>query len=261
MMNRVIGVGWDVGGWHGRNNAVVVLEWDDTTRKPALLGKGCKNLPPGVLALPEFVEHFCKKEAKAAVRSAIEDSEATVVVAVDAPLGYPTAFRDFVTNPGKWSGVIDPAARFVLNPLGFRQTDREIAALFPSKTPLSVSFDKLGNPASVAIRHTRHWAKGAGPIVQMTKPAPRELPHIIEVYPALAKATTSRQAAACSEYSGLMGDCSPGSHVYDAWLAAVLALGLAVGDDTFLPALKPTAFEADEGAIWYPTSSAWRLAR
>lgn len=261
MMNRVIGVGWDVGGWHGRNNAVAVLEWNHTTRKPELLGKGCKSLPPGVPSLSDFVEHFCKKEEKAAARSAMEDSEATVVVAVDAPLGYPTAFRDFLTNPGKWSGAIDPSARFVLNQLGFRRTDQEIADIFPSKTPLSVSFDKLGNPASVAIRHTRHWANGAGPIVQKIKPTPRELPYIIEVYPALAKATTLRKAAACPAYSALMGDCSPGSHVYDAWLAAVLALGLAVGDDTSLPALEPTASKADEGAIWYPTSSAWRLAR
>jgi hypothetical protein len=216
------------------------------------------------LALPEFVEHFCGSTVGGVVEAAMSEAKSILIVAVDAPLGYPTAFREFVSNSSSrlatWSDKNNPSGRFIDNPLAFRLTDREIATLFPGKSPLSVSFDKLGNPASVAIRYTRHWANGESPIVQKNKPVARGLPHIIEVYPALAKTTASRKAPARPPYSAVMGECLPGSHLYDARLSAVIALGLALGDDVSLPTIEPTESQEGEGAIWYPSNLDWRLA-
>ena len=264
MKTRVIGVGWDVGGWHGRNNAVVVLEWEDT-EKPKLLGDGCKRLPSKVFDLPKFVEHFCGPTASNAVETAINDSKSMVIVAADAPLGYPTAFRELVSNPGTGSDNIAPSSRFIDNPLAFRETDREIERDF-GKLPLSVSFDKLGNAASVAILHTLKWTGGDGPLIEKTELLTHKKPHIIEVYPALSKEMASRRATACERYRELNSyPATERPHFFDAWLAAVLALGFGVDDDTLLPTLKPTKSpiksQSNEGAIWYPRSRDWRIRK
>ncbi len=76
----IVAVGWDVGGWHGTGNAVVVLGWDGT--RVHRLGVGQGPLLAGGAALGDFVEAFCGTGAREALRASTG-----VVVAVDAPLG------------------------------------------------------------------------------------------------------------------------------------------------------------------------------
>lgn len=248
-MTTVVGVGWDVGGWHGKGNAVVVVRW--TGERVQCLGAGCERLPVGSPSLADFVAHFCRAVAATAVRTAV-----SVVVAIDAPLGFPTAFRELLTDPT--ATPQNPRGTFIDNRLAFRETDREIARRFPRKPPLSASFDKLGNPATVAMRHAYAWTRGAGPLVTRdATPAPG-LPAVIEVYPALSKEASERKSAARARYRAHI-DPDPHPHLYDAAISAVLALGWAVGDDARLPRLAVTASEPGEGAIWYPAHSDWTL--
>jgi len=251
-MTEVVAVGWDVGGWHGTGNAVVVMRWDGA--RVQRLGEGCRVLPAGVPTLDAFVAAFCGAEAVAALRTA-----ARVVVGIDAPLGYPLAFRAFVASPATAGVEVEPFAAFLDNPLAFRATDRAIAARFPRKAPLSASFDKLGNPATVAMRHAWAWTAGRGPLARAEDRPTQGAPAVIEVYPALAKAEPRRAADAAPRYRPLLDGLPPGSHLYDAALAAVLALGWAAGDDERLPRMAVTESEPGEGAIWYPAHPEWRL--
>jgi hypothetical protein len=251
-MSAVVGIGWDVGGWHGRGNAVVALRWTGDRIEP--LGDGCKALPDDVCSLDGFVNHFCGDAAASAVRSA-----AVVVVGIDAPLGFPTAFRELLADLAGARVPPRPTSGFLENPLAFRETDREIARRFPSKAPLSAAFDKLGNPATVAMHYARRWTAGSGPVVDRETPRARRVPVAIEVYPALSKREPRRAASAMSPYGPALGERSPDTHVYDAAIAAILALGWAVGDDAVLPRLAVTASERGEGAIWYPAHPEWRL--
>lgn len=251
-MSSVIGIGWDVGGWHGKGNAVVALRW--TGGRVESLGDGCKPLPADLCSLSEFVKHFCGDAAASALGSA-----ALVVVGIDAPLGFPNAFRELLADPAGARVSPNPTSAFLENPLAFRKTDREIAQRFPSKAPLSAAFDKLGNPATVAMLYARRWTEGSGPVVgRETQLAPRE-PVAIEVYPALSKQEPQRAAFARAAYRSALADRAPDTHVYDAAIAAILALGWAIGDDAVLPRLAVTASEPGEGAIWYPAHPDWCL--
>lgn len=88
-----LGIGWDVGGWRGKAQGVAVVEWDG--QSPQWLGSStCFSLSKlkddwsvaDLLrcAWPEaptdILEHRC------------------VVLAVDAPLEFPIAFRDLLTE-------------------------------------------------------------------------------------------------------------------------------------------------------------------
>jgi hypothetical protein len=182
-----------------------------------------------------------------------------VVVGVDAPLGYPRAFRAFVADPSVPGEPVDPTGPFLRNPLAFRVTDRAIAERFPRKAPLSASCDKLGNPATVAMRHAWVWTNGRGPRVDLSDRPDPDAPAVIEVYPALSKVEPRRAAEATVRYRPLLDGLVAGSHRYDAALSAVLALGWAVGDDVVLPRMGVTPSDPGEGAIWYPTHPDWSL--
>jgi hypothetical protein len=249
-METVIGIGWDVGGWHGTGNAVVVLRW--TEGRVERIGAGCERLPRSVPTLADFVAHFCESAAAEAVVAS--DS---VVVGIDAPLGLPTDFRSLVA--GDVVGGADPEAPFLENRLAFRETDRAIARRFPSKAPLSASFDKLGNPATVAMVYANAWTRGAGPRVRREAASGGELPAVLEVYPALSKRLPTRASAARPSYAEHLSGLAPDTHLYDAAISAVLALGWACGDDVSLPRLSVTESDPGEGAIWFPTHTDWTL--
>jgi hypothetical protein len=240
-MEPIIGIGWDVGGWHGSGNAVVVLRW--AGGRMERVGAGCERLPRSVPTLADF-------EAIVACRS--------VVVGIDAPLGLPTDYRALVSN-GTFTGCPDPTAPFLENRLAFRETDRAIARRFPSKAPLSASFDKLGNPATVAMLYASAWTRGAGPRVGRESSSGGDVPVVLEVYPALSKDAPTRASAARPAYAGHLGGLAPDTHLYDAAISAILALGWACGDDVSLPRLSITESEPGEGAIWFPTHMDWTL--
>ena len=72
------------------------------------------------------------------------------------------------------------------NPLAYRETDRHVYRAF-GKKPLSGSFDKLGNNATVAMVYTRRLsATGQLRVMPFDEPL-IGIPTAIEVYPALLK--------------------------------------------------------------------------
>lgn len=85
------------------------------------------------------------------------------------------------------------------NPLAYRETDRHIYRTF-LKRPLSGSFDKLGNNATVAMVHTSRLATAGQLRVAPFDESQIGIPTAIEVYPALLKQKKrigDRSAAAC----------------------------------------------------------------
>ena len=120
------------------------------------------------------------------------------------------------------------------------------------KTPLSATFDKLGNPASVARWYVQQWTRtGARPhfkmMVSKAKPPPFSL---IEVYPALAKVMPQKKSKACAGYKKIIKRVAQRNEdEKDAVLCAALALAYRRGDSKKLPRLDVATGGLKEGAI------------
>ena len=143
MLRRVLGIGWDVGGWRGNGQGIAVVEWADNS--PQWLGS------PTSFSLSNLVEDWgvddlVRRSWPEAPQDILNNRE--VVLAIDAPLGFPIAFRDLLGGgPGPSIDLKNPE---IENRLAYRETDRNIHRTF-RKRPLSASFDRIGNPATVAI--------------------------------------------------------------------------------------------------------------
>jgi hypothetical protein len=178
--NELLAVGWDVGGWVGRKQAVAVaafgpngVEWRGTATAFRLA-----DLPYPHWSLLDLI--------RLAWRAAPDDTleRHRIVLAIDAPLGFPRAFTQLLTT-----GEVPPFAPDapeVDNPLAYRDCDRHIFRTF-SKKPLSASFDKLGNNATVAMHHAKRLARLHNARVLPFDAADDTAHTIIEVYPALSK--------------------------------------------------------------------------
>ena len=230
-MNRpLLGVGWDVGGWIGKAQAVAVatlstesVSWLGTARTFAL--RKFDNAQWTLLDL---------------IRMAWTDAPADtleqyrVVLAVDSPFGFPMGFVDFL-NTGSLP-PFDVKAREIDNPLAYRECDRYIHATF-NKKPLSASFDKLGNNATVAMHHVRRLARLHAARV-LPFDAPDEQSHtIIEVYPALSKVPGHGRCYATIQRH-LPDSAKAGTDACDACICSVMALAFgAAGSAPSVPVL------------------------
>ncbi len=170
-----------------------------------------------------------------------------VVLAIDAPLGFPIEFAQLLGG-----GAVDaPQARGreIENRLAYRDTDREVYRVFKKK-PLSASFDKLGNNATVAMVHCRRLAVTKQLCVVPSDQEDGTIPTAIEVYPALIK-----NARYVSRFGALIPKHTTDPDALDAALCALL--GLAYVGDARLPHLhRPAERQMDaarrEGWIYYP---------
>jgi hypothetical protein len=157
----------------------------------------------------------------------------------------------------------DPSGPEIENPLAYRETDRHIYRTFRKK-PLSGSFDKLGNNATVAMVHTRRLSTAGQLRVAPFDEPQIGIPTAIEVYPALLKRKkriSDQSAAECFPTVGalLPRNVSDGTDECDACLCALLALAYGYrGQFVGLPTIQgPTdAIEETkhEGWIFYPAS-------
>lgn len=141
-----------------------------------------------------------------------------IVLAIDAPLGFPVAFRDLLLR----KPVSDMAPDSQIgNLLAHREAERWILKTF-KKRALSASFDKLGNNATVAMYYAARWSEQA---TMAIVPFQQEQPDghvIIEVYPALVKKPGGTECY--SRFQCLLPDgLQPGTDEYDAAICAVLA--------------------------------------
>ena len=154
-----------------------------------------------------------------------------VILAVDAPFGFPHAFRALLngTPATHWR-----ASGQISNPYAYRQTDRVIHQRF--KTPLSASFDKLGNNATVAMHCLAAWREESRLQVLPFDESDADEPVAIEVYPALIRtsATGARPdwyRLIAPDWVDTTGDAS------DAVVCAALAMAWACPGQWGLPML------------------------
>ena len=231
----VLGIGWDVGGWMGKKQGVAAvrlgadgLHW--VGRPTAFqLSRRDRLTPEDLLR-------------RAGVDQVLPDER--IVVAIDAPLGFPSSFCRFVSGwpfgDKEHLPSLGRPHREIDNELAYRETDRHIHEQFrivqddvvtkTAKKPLSATFDKLGNNATVAISHVRSWREEHGFVVRpMDAYAEGQNRTVIETYPALVKERRSeaRGERVQAWFRDRMGDIPEGmtepSDEFDAAICAVLA--------------------------------------
>ena len=227
-MRKILAVGWDVGGWRGAKQAVAVMRQLDRQRDWVGIPRTFK------------IEAFTQSGGSLLdlIRFGWPDvpidvfDQYRIIVAIDAPLGFPVAFQQLISRKPSAKIELGPE---INNPFAYRETDRWVHQSF-GKKPLSASFDKLGNVATVAMYHAERWAITAGfPIVPFQ---PDDDHHaIIEVYPALVKDPATSVCA--SQFARhLPGDLPARSDKLDAAICALHALAYALqGQDRDLPRL------------------------
>ena len=126
-------IGWDVGGMHGEKNALCMLKEENNWQCDISSFKKPKNAAAPEQKAEEIVETICKA------------SKGTTLLAIDAPLSFPLAFREAIGSRSfdhplpnmSEEGLID-------NPLAFRDCERFVFCV-TGKRPLSGSFDQLTN--------------------------------------------------------------------------------------------------------------------
>ena len=176
-----------------------------------------------------------------------------MVLAIDAPLAFPRAFRDLLN--GADVPPFAPDSPEINNPLAYRQSDRRIFEVF-GKKPLSASFDKLGNNATVAMVLARRLARRHGAKVVPFDEVEERAHSIIEVYPALAK--VPKDTCCFPPMQRLLPPgVIAGTDESDAAICAVLALAFAArGTYAELPSLggpddASLVAAREEGWIYY----------
>ena len=152
MQRPVVAIGWDAGGWRGKKQGLAALVCHENGEISLLQRPTGRSLEQWdeVRRLDEFIQ---------VATAGTVTRQSHRVVAIDAPLGFPSAFTHLLNGE---AAVVDLEKEMIHNPYAFRETDREIAARF--KMPLSASFDKLGNNATVAMHYVSGW-RGEGPRV------------------------------------------------------------------------------------------------
>ncbi|QQK76145.1 DUF429 domain-containing protein [Salicibibacter cibarius] len=247
MTDKSIGIGWDVGGWMGNNHGVAICEWDPATNTIDWIGT------PTEIAIPEnenlSLQYLIDASGDPFKLETINDHR--IIIGVDAPLGYPKAFIQLIN--GKINQV-DKPEKEIYNPLAYRYTDRVIYETW-GKKPLSAVFDRIGNNATAAMSHAKMWEKHDGfKICPMAKREKTDKKLIIEVYPALVKASKTAVAHAnLTQY--LPTDIKPGTDAYDACICALYAIAFGA-DDAPLPSIASPPAHAEEvvkeeGWIYY----------
>lgn len=241
-MKRIIGIGWDVGGWLGKKHGIATAEYSGDKIK-WVLKPSATGLPESGFVPRDFYPDFDN-----------HDDTVIVTAGIDAALAYPAAFRRLVS--GQDAKIEKPGAE-IDNLFAYRDTERHIYQMFQKK-PLSATFDKLGNNTSLAIMTARKWCREYNFCLQPANKAGEHHTshHLIEVYPSLIK---SKGFAPI--YSQLIKHIPPevkvNSDAFDAALCALLAVSYGLsGESTLLPALvfPPDDWnnENGEGWIYYP---------
>ncbi len=238
----LIGLGWDVGGWQGKKQGFAVAVWDgmniEWKNSPYVTSLAQLGSDPSKV-LDNLWKRFLGKEIS---------PDDTVVIGIDAPLGWPRDFQALINNASEFP---KREKKQIKNRFAYRKTEQYIYEKY-EKMPLSASFDKLGNNATVAISYAKEWAN---------RDLYRVLPQqrnffcrraIIEVYPGLEKLRDSFKndavQSALDRWASLSHDAPD---AYDAAICALLALSMAdQTGETRLPRLEvPEDKEIDETVL------------
>ncbi|ADH98803.1 DUF429 domain-containing protein [Salisediminibacterium selenitireducens] len=248
MTGRVIGIGWDVGGWMGSNHGLAVCEWIASENSVFWHGSQVgTSLPTDrLMGIGDIL---------AATDSGLSLTETDrVTLGIDAPLGYPVAFQKLLHEEAH-EAVTRPE-REIDNPYAYRLTDRLIHRRFMKK-PLSASFDRIGNNATVALSHAAEWREEGFKRMPHEETAyGNSLRQLIEVYPALVK--TGRFKEATEPFRSVMPPLlEVGTDVYDAAICALYALAFSIPEPSRLlklerPSERDMTLARTEGWIYHP---------
>lgn len=215
---EIIAIGWDVRGWQSREQAVAVAALHDGGLSWPGLAKAF-DFETGRRPGPDrLVDATANPELERCIERA-----GRVVVAIDAPLAFPRAFTELQLGRGRQERM--PSE--IENPLAYRDCDRWIRNAH-GKKPLSAAFDRLGNPATLAMTVSAALREAGYRVVPIDGgPADRS---VIEVYPGVHKRGAARIDAAIEPLARHLPDgVDPGSDLYDAAICAVLGLVFAGG--------------------------------
>lgn len=247
VIDTVIGIGWDVGGWMGSNHGVAVCVWERRTNQIRWLGKAAEISIPAqsLLSLKQLTY-----EVDPTFTLNAADPNTLIVIGADAPLGFPAAFNRLINGE---KPKMQKPDKEIYNPFAYRFTDREIYRVFKKK-PLSASYDRIGNNATVAMMHARHWEIEGFKTLPFTEINETDRRHMIEVYPALVK--EKRFEEAHNDLKRFFPeDAVPGTDAYDACICALYAVAFG-SEGKVLPELAgpPMGKESEikeEGWIYY----------
>ncbi|MFW6266173.1 MAG: hypothetical protein ACOC21_01265 [Halanaerobiales bacterium] len=247
--NRVIAVGWDVGGWMGSNHGFAVSKWNKEQ------GRVEWAAVPASYSIPYdslfYLDHIFSKMGLEKLNK-LEDNK--IIVAVDASLGYSKEYINFIQGKNKY---FKKPQKEIYNPLAYRETERIIYKKF-NKKPLSAPFDRLGNNSTVAISHCRLWKEKYGfklnPQDISEKNEEGENRIIIEVYPSLLKDEKFCDIEKRMR-ERIPAEVKRGTDAYDASLCSLMALSKEVEDkqlDIPEPAGPPEGYsKTEEGWIFH----------
>lgn len=212
MNNTLYALGWDVGGWMGQNNSFVLLKSNGNNDELNWYFNANNY------QLNENELFDLKTILNDLVSRSLLLENVDLVIGIDAPLTFPKKFIQFINREKEY---IKKPELEIFNPLAFRSTDRYIYRRY-GKKPLSATFDRLGNNATVAISHLRYWQKELDIEVnnlQFNKNAV----NIIETYPALLKPGKYKKAFP-KLHKLIPKSIKEGTDQYDAALCALMAL-------------------------------------
>ncbi|MFM5709359.1 MAG: DUF429 domain-containing protein [Aeromonas veronii] len=239
-----IGIGWDVRGWQGSAQAVAVVGWQADSNSLHWLGVSplfrlSSRVAPDLAALlrPALQNELTLMQVEACPQLAL---------GIDAPLAFPRALRGLLNGQPHSCAVPE---REIDNPYAYRDCERWLYQQY-GKKPLSATFDRLGNNATLALSMLPRLSD----LQLVPTVAPKASRAVLEVYPALAKVGGKASPARPELAALLPADVLVGTDRYDAVLCALMALQYAAGGKvTVLPELisPPSDMPCDEGWVYH----------
>lgn len=230
-MKPVIGIGWDVGGWQGSNHGWAACRWTSDNTVEWMGDPTTLRIPDGGrLELDDVIQRLtgCSLSSLQSER---------LVIAVDAPLSFPRAFKELLG--GKSFDFVRPP-REIDSRLAYRDTDRHVHAENGRK-PLSAAFDRLGTNSTVAMVHIHHWKQQWQFSVARGASSGHGRWDIIEVYPALAKYKRDSNAALPGIAHLLPAEGQLNQDSFDAAICALHAVQFGADDrfEELPPLVRP----------------------
>lgn len=247
-----LAIGWDVGGWSGKNHGICILEAKETSL--TLLEAHTLD----IYRTKELIEKYLADYHKTHLIS----------IGIDAPLSFPKLFQQVLQESPL--GVFDAIKEQPkTNPMAWRGTDLFIKEKF-RKTPLSPSFSFLSSNATVAITLLGELREKY-PLLTLRPTEAKQPLKVMEVYPGLLKSTKIQQHSVFNQYqqllygsvfSGITGfdyyfkGAKEKSDLADGAICALYALGAT--PTALVPSLElriPHGISSEvveEGWIYYP---------
>jgi predicted nuclease with RNAse H fold len=240
----VVAIGWDVRGWRSRDQAVAVLAFESPDSPANWLGvSGQFQLATGEpLGLSSLIEPATGRQLDMARLKA-----ARVVIGIDAPLAFPRRLIELLDAQGQLA--VCPPDREINNVFAYRDCERWIFERF-AKKPLSATFDKLGNNATLAICMARRLQDEGYDLVPQQAASSGHA--VIEVYPGIVKRGRKKTDPAIrSVAQHIPAQLVAGTDQYDAAICAILAATFAgMGPGLGLPDLAGPQPGYDPGEGW-----------